>query len=59
MLQPGDPCVSDPAVRDQVVQDGWSAGDTREVRVGVGVVGTYSVKYEVMPKELRLYFEGI
>lgn len=51
--------MSDPAVRDQVVQDGWSAGDTREVRVGVGVVGTYSVKYEVMPKELQLYFEGI
>ena len=59
MLQPGEPCVQKPAVRDGVVKYGWIAGDTREVRAGVGGVGTYTVKYEVDPEESARSCQGI
>lgn len=48
-----------PAVRDGVVKYGWSAGDTREVRAGVGGVGTYTVKYEVDPEGSARSCQGI
>ena len=42
--------VQKPAVREGLIKYVWSTGDAREVRVGVGDVSTYTVKYEVYPE---------
>lgn len=54
-----------PVVRDGVIKYVWSTGDARALRVGAGVVSTYTVNMRLIlkglldrAKELGLFFGG-